>query len=500
MMPNTQMEELSELQAVLTSKIFSRAPNLSRILSYICREHFDGRTSNIKEYNIAVHALGRGPSFDPARDSIVRVEVSRLRKRLQQYYETEGAQHALEIQLSEAGYVPRFVRRQPSAPPVSAALPKSGRKPVLYSGIGIALAICSGVLINSRVHLPGSNAQSSSPVPAVNSLANTAGDSALLTEVRIAAGSTTSKYLDYMGRVWESDRHFKGGAAISRPERQIERTFDTALYRNAREGDFQYDIPLKPGIYELHLHFAEIVYQASQGSFAEGRRRFHVVLNNKPLLSDFDIAVDAPGANIADERVFKDVSPAEDGQLHLRFESFYGKALLNAVEIVPGIPGGMHPVRILTGLRKYYDRKERFWGPDRYFSSGNFYLRPTQTRKTPDPELFGGERFGNFRYFIPVAEGRYAVTLRFAESNFGVTDFGVRAAGQGPVGNRLFDIYCNDTVLEKDFDVIKEAGGPNVALERTFHGLKPNAQGKLVLSFVPVRDYATVRSIEVVSE
>jgi hypothetical protein len=160
----------------------------------------------------------------------------------------------------------------------------------------------------------------------------------------------------------------------------------------------------------------------------------------------------------------------------------------------------MHPVRILAGLRKHYDHKERFWGPDRYFSGGRFFSRSVQTRGTPDPELFAGERFGNFRYFIPVADGRYAVTLRFAESNFGAIDFGVKGAGPGRLGNRLFDIHCNDQVLAKALDIFKEAGGPNVAIERTFHGLQPNAQGKLVLSFLPTRDYATVRSIEVVSE
>jgi len=48
-----------------------------------------GRASLIKEYNIAVQALGRTEDFDPSQDSVVRVEVSRLRKRLQQFYETK---------------------------------------------------------------------------------------------------------------------------------------------------------------------------------------------------------------------------------------------------------------------------------------------------------------------------------------------------------------------------------------------------------------------------
>jgi hypothetical protein len=114
-MQKTCREEVAELKQVLASKILSRAPNLASILRYICHEHLAGRSVDIKEYNIAVHALGRSQEFDPARDSIVRVEVSRLRRRLQQYYETDGASHAFHIELPEVGYVPRFIRNDVSA-------------------------------------------------------------------------------------------------------------------------------------------------------------------------------------------------------------------------------------------------------------------------------------------------------------------------------------------------------------------------------------------------
>jgi hypothetical protein len=67
------------------------------------------------------------------------------------------------------------------------------------------------------------------------------------------------------------------------------------------------------------------------------------------------------------------------------------------------------------------------------------------------------------------------------------------------LGSREFDVFCNGIALLRDFDIYKEAGGGHVLL-KTFHGLKPNAQGKFVLSFVPVRNYATVDAIEVADE
>ena len=101
-----------------------------------------------------------------------------------------------------------------------------------------------------------------------------------------------------------------------------------------------------------------------------------------------------------------------------------------------------------------------------------------------------------------MATGRYTLTLRFAESSFGLDPIaGVPRSGVD-LGSRLFDVYCNGIALLRDFDVLKEAGGRNRALVRSFRALKPNSQGKLVLSFVPVTTNATatIRAIEVVDD
>jgi hypothetical protein len=114
---------------------------------------------------------------------------------------------------------------------------------------------------------------------------------------------------------------------------------------------------------------------------------------------------------------------------------------------------------------------------------------------TDDETLYQNERFGNFSYTIPVAmNSRYNVTMRFCESWFGPE----RPAGGG-AGERLFDISFNGRILLGNFDVFKEAGSLR-ALDKTFKGLEPDAQGKLIFSFVPRRQYAMVDAIEVVDE
>ena len=54
--------------------------------------------------------------------------------------------------------------------------------------------------------------------------------------------------------------------------------------------------------------------------------------------------------------------------------------------------------------------------------------------------------------------------------------------------------------LLRNFDFFKEAGGANRAVEKTFHALPASAAGKLVLTFVPIKNYACVNAIEVVDE
>src|SRR6195256_3053809 len=97
-------QERQELATLLASGIFNRAPVLAQLLTYICKRYFAGEADQIKEYNIAVEALGRPPEFDQKRDSIVRVEAHRLRKRLREFYEAEGATHAVRIEIPSGQY------------------------------------------------------------------------------------------------------------------------------------------------------------------------------------------------------------------------------------------------------------------------------------------------------------------------------------------------------------------------------------------------------------
>jgi Malectin domain len=545
-------QEKLELEALQASGIFHRAPNLALLLTYVCARYFEGSGEQIKEYNIAVEALGRPADFDQKRDSIVRVEAHRLRKRLREYYEAEGADHALRIDIPPGQYAPRFLRRGvPEAglssealvaqPELSSAdtqadtqmLPGSGALlvpvefvpaefvPVEFvpverassalampgvaiesghgrrnavAGVMLLLVFSAGAvaLINGSARKTTNAAGSPiSKTPAPDTPVQIAGSQ----ELRILAGHQSGDYTDRLGRVWLSDRYFQGGYVFESADHPISGTREPRIYQSRREGTFGYDIPLPPGVYELRLHFAETLYgENNAAGGGESSRVFNVSINGEEALHEFDVLNEA-GPSAADVRAFKDISPAADGKLHLKFDPFSNPPLLSAIEITPGIPKRLRPIRMISLERHYTDKQGRVWEPDGYARGGQLVWRTKPVETTTDPELFRGERFGNLRYVIPVPPGRYGVTLYFAEAWFGP---GTPAGGGA--GSRLFHILCNGLALRHNFDIYKEARGGGRAATFSAHGLEPDARGKLNISLEPTRNYACVNAIEVLDE
>src|SRR5512133_3143801 len=93
------------LQRILESPHFSQAASLRRTLLYLCeRGDQNGGAAQPKEYEIAVEALGRQPSFDPKADPIVRVSIAAIRQRLHAYFEVEGRSEPLRLEIPKGIY------------------------------------------------------------------------------------------------------------------------------------------------------------------------------------------------------------------------------------------------------------------------------------------------------------------------------------------------------------------------------------------------------------
>lgn len=105
----------AELSRILASQAFSRAERPNRFLKFLVEHALDGNTGQLNEYTLALEIFTRKSSFDPVSDPIVRVEAGRLRRRLQEYYRTEGDRDLVVIELPQRTYVPVFHMRQDHA-------------------------------------------------------------------------------------------------------------------------------------------------------------------------------------------------------------------------------------------------------------------------------------------------------------------------------------------------------------------------------------------------
>src|SRR6202049_2466720 len=103
----------AQLARILASPAFATAKSAGRFLGYIVEETLVGRGDEIKEYVIGVAVFGRGDRFDPRIDAVVRVEATRLRNRLFEYYRHEGRADRVTIEIPKGGYVPVFRSLEP---------------------------------------------------------------------------------------------------------------------------------------------------------------------------------------------------------------------------------------------------------------------------------------------------------------------------------------------------------------------------------------------------
>src|SRR5882757_9071101 len=112
----SSMSEIEQLERILRNPPLVTSPSLSRFLRYIVEETLAGRSGDIRESTLGVEVFDRGEDFDPRLDPIVRVEASRLRSRLQKYYDADGTSDRVRISLPRGAYVPCF--ESPATTPV----------------------------------------------------------------------------------------------------------------------------------------------------------------------------------------------------------------------------------------------------------------------------------------------------------------------------------------------------------------------------------------------
>jgi hypothetical protein len=109
------------VERVAGSALFQRSRRLRDFLLFVCERGLTDPQNAVGEHEIGTRVFGRPPDFMVSEDTLVRVHASRLRKRLEQYFATEGAAEPVVIEIPTHSYMPVF-RTRDAGPSGVAAL------------------------------------------------------------------------------------------------------------------------------------------------------------------------------------------------------------------------------------------------------------------------------------------------------------------------------------------------------------------------------------------
>jgi hypothetical protein len=296
------------------------------------------------------------------------------------------------------------------------------------------------------------------------------------TTVRVNCGG--NGYTDTLGRYWSADYGYNGGLTYSTSS-SVSNTADPSLYQTERysAGKFSYQFSVPNGTYTINLKFADIYFKSP------GLRIFNVALNGSTVLSNFDIIAQTGGGNIATDRQF--MANVTNGQILLDFLPVVQDPKINAIEIVAGQqPQSGSTIRVNAGGGAYTDPSSQLWSADYGYIGGNSASTTHAISSTSTAALYQTERWApTFQYQFPVSSGNHTVTLKFAEFYF------------SQVGQRIFNVYINGLKVLSNFDIIAQAGGTFIALDRQFTTNVTN--GTITLQFESVVSSPKISAIQI---
>lgn len=133
-----------QVDRILCSEEFRSSEVLRRLLAYLAEKAISGEADQLKEYTIAIDGLGKPASYDPQHNASVRIQAGRLRQKLLQYYQTEGKDDPLIIDLPKGRF--KLTCEQREEVTATASVPASET---------LAVAVPTGVwaMASSRISL-----------------------------------------------------------------------------------------------------------------------------------------------------------------------------------------------------------------------------------------------------------------------------------------------------------------------------------------------------------
>ncbi|MET1415655.1 hypothetical protein ABVF61_25520 [Roseibium sp. HPY-6] len=99
------------LERVRASGALGKSNRRLFLLEHLIRAEAEGSGGQLKAYSIGLDIFGKGPDFDPQSDSVVRVEIGRLRTAIAVFESSEFADCDLQVEIPKGTYRPTLTKR-----------------------------------------------------------------------------------------------------------------------------------------------------------------------------------------------------------------------------------------------------------------------------------------------------------------------------------------------------------------------------------------------------
>lgn len=158
------------LERIAASAAFQKSQRARELLEYLGKRSIEESEHPPREQEIGVAVFGRPPGYDTAQDTLVRVQASQLRKKLDQYFEEEGRHETLRVKLPKGSYTLQFYEHQEAPAAGAARQPFPVRHARLGWVLGAALLVLSASLWVANRRLEARLEAGLGPHPAVDEL------------------------------------------------------------------------------------------------------------------------------------------------------------------------------------------------------------------------------------------------------------------------------------------------------------------------------------------
>ena len=161
-------EARRQIEVICASQAFRNRDSFRRLLTYLADRTLDGSADALKEYTLGLELFGKPDSYDPREDATVRVQISKLRQKLEEYYLSEGKDAPVLVELPRRQLALTFQVR-PTLPVVEPPPPLAIRSPIRSWHIALGAVLLGFIAFELGRHFsskPPSAAASTSPAPA----------------------------------------------------------------------------------------------------------------------------------------------------------------------------------------------------------------------------------------------------------------------------------------------------------------------------------------------